>query len=61
LGNQGAMSERMSNEHGHNFSEKAEDEDGTSVEPSLPGAPADTPRPQDVPANEGGEDEPKTS
>jgi hypothetical protein len=51
----------MSNEHGHNFSEKAEDEDGTSVEPSLPGAPADTPRPQDVPANEGGEDEPKTS
>jgi hypothetical protein len=52
------MSERMSNEHGHNFSEKVDDEAGTSVEPNLPGTPADVLRPQDVPANEGGEDEP---
>ena len=53
------MSDRMSNEHGHDFSEKVADEAETS-EPSHPGLgePADVPRPQDVPANEGGEDEP---
>jgi hypothetical protein len=50
------MSERLSNEYGHDFSEKEKVENQPEILPnpdlSLP--LADEPRPDHVPANEGG-------
>jgi hypothetical protein len=45
------MSERLSNDHGHDAWDKTPD----PASPAEPGDPAETPDPRSVPANEGGE------
>ncbi len=45
------MSERLSNDHGHDAWEKTSD----PASPAEPGDAAETPDPGSVPANEGGE------
>lgn len=57
-GNTQFMSERMSNEHGHNTDEKAEDETRIPADPTPRRSRIDGPEPKKIPANEGGQDEP---
>ena len=51
------MSERLSNEHGHNFSEKSDDGAEIPADPRHSDPHPDEPNPESVPANEGGTDE----
>ena len=51
------MSERLSNEHGHNFSEKFEDDTAIPTDPQHSDPHPDAPNPESVPANEGGTDD----
>lgn len=48
----------MSNEHGHNTDEKAEDETRIPTDPTPRQSRIDGPEPKKIPANEGGQDEP---